>query len=159
MRGKFCNTLIVLLTFGLFCSCRTSTNAIAVDLPKEPESSKESVDHFWRKFQSALARNNVAGITRLTRFPIDCSLGDLDDFEGIRNREGFVRHFTTLFRNETIRTLLDTKTLTRDEGDAETWTVSHDEPTEISEMEWSIIYRFSRLPDGSIKLTAIQFAG
>jgi hypothetical protein len=59
----------------------------------------------------------------------------------------------------TIRTLLDTKALTKDKGDAESWTVCHNEPNEISEMEWSIIYRFSRLPDGSIKLTAIQFIG
>jgi len=159
MSGKFRNTLIVLLTFGLICSCRTSTHAIAVEVPHEPKSYKKSVDQFWREFQSALARNDVAGITRLTRFPIECSLEDLDEFEGIRNREGFVRHFKTLFPNETIRTLLDTKTLTRDKGDDESWTVCHNEPNEISEMEWSIIYRFSRLSDGSIKLTAIQFAG
>lgn len=159
MRRNVWNPLFILITFGLTCSCQPSTEARKAEHRSEPESPEKSLDPFWREFQSALAKNDVAGITRLTRFPIDCNLADVEGFEGIRNREGFGRNFGTIFPKQAVRTLLTTRSLPEDEGDAESWTICHNEPNEISEMEWSIIYRFSRLPDGSIRLTAVEFAG
>ncbi|MES2981697.1 MAG: hypothetical protein V4727_05225 [Verrucomicrobiota bacterium] len=106
-----------------------------------------------------MKRNDVAEISRLTHFPIDVDLANTEGFEGIENQDGFTRHFKTLFPEQTHRTLLNKTPKPNKADHLETWSISHDEPNEISEMEWSIIYSFTRFSNGEIKMTAIHFAG
>ena len=150
---------------GVSCSCETSTRPLGDPNRHEPALSPRSLDQFWRDFQSALRRNDVSEIAKLTRFPIEVNLADLEGFEGIGNREGFVRHFKTIFPEQAIRTLLNETPQPRDpvgvlrDKATESWSISHNEPNKVSELEWSIIYCFSRFSDGSIRMTTIDFAG
>lgn len=101
----------------------------------------------------------------MTAFPLDVCLAELDEFKGIEHKKGFTRHFGTLFPEPAIRTLLKESLNPSHENDPlmpntlESWIVYHNEPNEISEYEWCIIYCFSRFTDGNIRLTKIQFAG
>lgn len=159
MRGCSFHILLVVTLIGIACSCRTSTQPLGVDRSNRQASSERSLDQFWKDFQSGLERNDVSEISRLTRFPLDVDLADLNGFEGIGNRDEFLRHFTTLFPAQAIRTLLHEKPRSRSPDQLESWSICHNEPNNVSEMEWSIIYCFSRSADGEIRMTAIHFAG
>jgi hypothetical protein len=103
----------------------------------------------------------------MTRFPLEGGLETSADFAGVNTQEGFKRHFGMLFPEDAIRTLLTTTPdLHESHSDAHDvpmiWSISHTTTTTLSEGEWTdsaIIYRFTRLGDGSIKLTSITIAG
>jgi hypothetical protein len=158
MRGSYWRILFVLTLIGISCSCGTSTQSLGVAQSKKQAPSEKLLDQFWKDFQSALKRKDVSEISRLTRFPLDADLANIEGFEGIGNREGFARHFKTLFPEQAIRTLLN-ETPKLDADDVESWSICHNELNKVSEMECSIIYCFSRLPNGDIRMTSIHFAG
>jgi len=122
------------------------------------EADIPSIDQFWHQFQSELKNRDVS---RSTNFPININLAMIEGFEGIENRKEFVRHFDTIFPEPAIRTLLREFPVPESRKMMETmrWSISHNEANDISEREWSIIYRFTRTSAGAIKLTAIDFAG
>lgn len=159
MHGRSFHILFVVTLIGIACSCQTSIQSLGVHRSNGQASSESSLDQFWKDFQAGLERNDVSEISRLTRFPLDVDLADLEGFEGIGNRDGFARHFTTLFPAQAIRTLLNEKPKSRTPDDLESWSICHNEPNKVSEMDWSIMYFFSRLADGEIRMTAIHFAG
>lgn len=124
-------------------------------------------DSFWKDFQNALRARDSEKIAGMTHFPADIGLAEIEGFEGINQREGFVRHFDTIFPKEAVETLLaksasDLELQRFDHaGEAEYyWFVQHDHKDPLaSEGDWNIRYVFSRQPDGSIQLTGVGFAG
>lgn len=165
MRVNHSYAIPLFTAFVVSCSQLTLTSNPEDQPIQEVAATRKSLDQFWRDFQSALKKGDISEISRLTRFPLDVNLSDIEGFNGIENREGFVRHFGTLFPEPAIRTLLRTSPHSIDVdanlgGPAvESWIICHNEPNKVSEMEWSIIYYFSRFPDGGIRMTAIHFAG
>lgn len=122
---------------------------------------------FWGEFQAALKARDAGKVADLTRFPVDINLAEVDGFEGINQRESFIRHFDTIFPEEAAETLLAISASDLEvqrpveSGDTGNhWSVSynHKEPA-MSEGEWGIFYTFSQMPDGSVRLTAVGFAG
>jgi hypothetical protein len=102
----------------------------------------------------------------MTRFPLEGGLETSADFSGVNTQEGFKRHFGMLFPEDAIRTLLTTTPDLNGHLDAHdvpmVWSISHTTTTTLSEGDWTdsaIIYRFTRLSDGLIKLTSITIAG
>jgi hypothetical protein len=165
MRSHYLHTLFILTLFSVSCAYKASTHLPESQHRSEDLASTQSLNQFLTSFRSALKKNDVSEISRMTRFPIDVGLAGTEGFEGIEHQEGFARHYRTLFPEPAIRTLLkESPQPSHTEDDLkknalESWTICHNEPNEISEYEWSIIYRFSRFADGDIRLTAIHFAG
>lgn len=99
----------------------------------------------------------------MTRFPLQGGLETISDFSGVEQRPGFERKFNRLFPDDAIKTLLtQTPELDRYNTDPVTWTISHTTTSTLENGEWTdsaIIYHFTRLEDGSIKLTCITIAG
>ncbi len=125
----------------------------------EMKTGQKSIDGFWKDFQVALRERDMMEVSRLTKFPLDVGLAEIEGFEGIENREGFERHFESIFPLQAIESILNAKPPTKGKNHSETWSFSHHQPNQASEEEWSIIYSFSVIEDGSIKMTAINFAG
>jgi hypothetical protein len=165
MRSHYLHTLFILTLFSVSCAYKVSTHLPESQHRSEDLASTQSLNQFLTSFRSALKKNDVSEISRMTRFPIDVGLAGTEGFEGIEHQEGFARHYRTLFPEPAIRTLLKESPQPIHADDelgkdaVEGWTISHNEPNEISEFEWSIIYYFSRFADGDIRLTAIHFAG
>ncbi len=124
--------------------------------PKKPEVVK---DESWADFQKALERSDIEKVASMVDFPLPNDLEGLGrEFEGIGSRKTFRRDFDTLFPNEVIGTLIGYSP-SAEEIRAGRWSVAHDEPNDISEMEWSMYYQFARASDGRIRLKRIQMAG
>ena len=122
---------------------------------------------FWKDFQNALRARDAKKIADMTLFPAKIGIAGIDGFEGINQREGFIRHFDTIFPREAVETLLatnasDLKPEHSNEADRveNYWVVIHDHKNSVaSENEWTIGYAFSQQPDGSVKLAEVGFAG
>ncbi len=122
---------------------------------------------FWGIFRSALKRNDVSTIAGMTKFPMEGELASNPDFAEIDTQEGFRQHFDKLFPKDAIRTLLTTTpesngTYSDTRGIPNSWSISHKTTTSLGDGEWTdsaVIYRFTRLGDGLIKLTHISIAG
>lgn len=166
MRDRYyLRSLIILALFAASCSHHGSTRSLKAPQRSEDLASTQSLslDQFLESFRAALKKNNVSEISRMTTFPLDVGLAGIEGFEGIEHQEGFRRYYRTIFPKPAIRTLLNEAPQPSSEDDdpvaVESWSISHNEPNKISELEWAIIYCFSRLANGDIRLTAIHFAG
>ena len=121
---------------------------------------------FWTEFQNALRARDAEKIAGMTSFPADIGLAGIEEFEGINQREGFIRHFDTIFPEEAVATLLAISAssweVERPEESGRAghhWSVSYHNKPAMSEGEFGIYYIFSPMPDGSVRLTAVDFVG
>lgn len=114
---------------------------------------------FWEDFRAALRKKDAAAIARMTRFPVEVGIAEIEGFEDVETRAGFVKHFDTIFPEEARTTLLKGSIEKEDEEEAWSITHIHDKPEGISEGEWAIGYRFERIKGGMIRLVSVEFAG
>lgn len=166
-------TLAVLAIALLSCQHGKNSTGITASSPSSQPALTEARAKvtmpaaFWKDFQNALRARDAKRIADMTLFPAKIGIAGIDGFEGINQREGFLRHFDTIFPREAVETLLatnasDLKSEHSDEsGKVENyWVVIHDnKDSGASENEWTIGYVFSRQPDGSVKLVEVGFAG
>jgi hypothetical protein len=166
MRNTARYTLLLFLVMGSSCSPPTSSSIVA-SRHRSGAQDSDAFPKFWRSFRVALKKNDVLTIVRMTRFPLEGGLETSADFTGVNTQEGFKRHFGMLFPEDAIRTLLTTTPdLDGSHSDVHdvpmVWSISHTSTTTLSEGESTdsaIIYRFTLLGDGLIKLTSITIAG
>ncbi len=157
--ASFLSSLIGLcITLTVSCAHNVRPLDDADEADHNLETRSSPIDQFWQQFRAELRDRDVS---RSTNFPINIDLAEMEGFECIENRPEFVRHFNTIFPESAIRTLLrESPTSERDDiSESTSWVIVHNEPNNVSEREWSIIYRFTRTSTGTIKLTAVHFAG
>jgi hypothetical protein len=135
--------------------------------PTEAKAKGSMPVAFWKDFQNALRARDAQKVADMTSFPADIGIAGIDGFKGINHREGFIRHFDTIFPKEAAETLLATKasdlkfeSSSNAGKTGDYWFVSHDHQDPIaSEYEWTIGYVFTRQNDGRVLLTQVDFAG
>lgn len=161
-------TLLLFLIFGVSCSPPLSTPSLGPHRGSGVPDSDISFDDFWPSFQAKLEEKNVSAISKMTRFPLTVNLEHTDSFQGIDTVEDFKRHFEKLFPEEAIRMLLThiPDPEVSDSGvrmvPTRTWSIRHSTITDLPDGERtdsSIIYQFSRLDEGRIKLIGVTTAG
>ena len=120
----------------------------------------EATAVFWREFQAALVKQDRAALTRLTSFPLETNLAEIEGFEGVEQPQGFDKHFTTLFPEEARQVLLNASPATARRKGVH-WTIDYNDEIQgdFSEGAGNIFYTFAQLPDGSIRLVGIDCAG
>ena len=137
--------------------------------------SHVSPNEFWMAFQSALKRRDVAEIIQMTNFPWKSDFLQLledNDEDRIaesarRNKvsdsERFKRYFGDLFPRAAIRSILRTSSdslqFNKTDAHDENWSFYYGVKGRISEQDWGLYYEFSRLKDGTIRLTQIDGDG
>ncbi len=167
MRSIAKYTLIFFLLFGSSCFPSNPSSNVAAQHQGGVRDSDTSFPQFWKIFRTALRKNDVSAILRMTRFPLEGGLETSADFTGVNTQQGFKRHFSMLFPDNAIRTMLteipDIDANHSDvQGNPMAWSISHITTYTLAEGDWTesaIIYRFERLDDGRIKLTYITIAG
>lgn len=166
MRNASRYILLLLLVIGSSCSPR-SPSEIVSNQHRSGAQESDAFPKFWQSFRAALKTKDVSAVVKMTRFPLKGGLETTAYFAGVNTQEGFMHHFGRLFPEAAIRTLSTTppdfdgcQLDAHDVG--KEWSISHTTTTTLSEDEWTdsaVIYGFTRLGDGSIKLTSITIAG
>jgi len=151
--------MLPLLRFLAACLliCLGSCGEMVVKSPASRESVSAD-DQSWKAFQKALERRDAVKVASMTEFPLPTDFEGLEGFDGIGSRKTFARDFGTFFPQEVIRTLLEFSP-SAGEIRSKSWIVAHNEPHEVSEMEWSMFYYFILSSDGKVRLKSIKIAG
>lgn len=147
----------------LVISCDESTvqsSGSQAAVSNESQNS-DSVGRFWRLFRTSVGAKNIEEVAALVRFPIRCNLSGLEDFQDVQDQAGFERHFNTLFPAQATYAIQSSKDAPKSDihSGKRAWSFAYNHGNEVSEQEWSVIYIFEEIADGSIRLTEIQFAG
>jgi hypothetical protein len=168
MCGQFRYAFLLLMFLGASCSQPTSDSTVESAQGREITDSEISLTEFWLSFKAALKKKDEAAILRMTRLPLDGGLDGIDGFPGLNTEEGFKRHIWKVFPEDSIKALLsqapkaDEHGIVANSNRMESWTISYHATSHLENGDWTdsaMIYGFTRMEDGQIKLTLVTIAG
>ncbi len=168
MRGQFRCAILFLMFLGVSCSQPASDSSVESAQGRRNTISEISFPEFWLNFQTALKKKDESAIFRMTKLPLEGGLEGIHGFEGLNTKEGFKQHMWEVFPEDSIKTLLsqipkaDEHGMVANSNQTEAWRIICRTTTHLENGDWTdsaMIYGFTRMEDGQIKLTFITIAG
>lgn len=168
MRGKMRYAFLFFIFLGASCSLLAPDSSLESTQGSKNRNSEISLAEFWLSFQTALKKKDAAAILRMTRLPLDGGLDGIDGFQGLNTEDGFQQHIWKVFPEDSIKALLsqtpqvDKHGIVADLNRTESWTIRYHTTTHLENGDWTdsaMIYGFTRMEDGQIKLTLVTIAG